>query len=153
MYGLIDRTTGKIASAKNPVQKWPDMAKFSAVLTAASVPPVRIRTSNGVDLVSSADEVERVLSQCLKREVMLQSQSPEVPSLEGPTSVPNESIQRHCFGGEFTLAENSLIAQWAYMLLLHSQWVLWSNLSASCWRDWVRVLDYCAIGTAGRSNN
>jgi hypothetical protein len=44
---------------------------------------VRIRTSDGVDLVSGTDEVDRVLSQVLlMREFMLQSQPPEVPSLE-----------------------------------------------------------------------
>jgi uncharacterized protein YcbX len=32
-YALIDRMTGKVASAKNP-RKWPEMFKFSAALTA-----------------------------------------------------------------------------------------------------------------------
>jgi len=85
MYALIDRITGKIASAKNP-RKWPDMFKFSAALTAppdgSEIPPVRITTPDGVDLISGTDEVDRVLSQVLKREVMLQSQAPEAPSLE-----------------------------------------------------------------------
>ena len=39
-YALIDRATGKIASAKNP-RKWPDMFKFSAAL--ATGPGSRIR--------------------------------------------------------------------------------------------------------------
>jgi hypothetical protein len=85
MYALIDRTIGKIARAKNP-RKWPDMLNFSAPLTAApagtEIPPMRIKTPDRVDLVSGTDDVDRTLSQVLKREVMLQSQPPEVPSLE-----------------------------------------------------------------------
>jgi uncharacterized protein YcbX len=85
MYALVDKSTGKIASAKNP-RKWPDMFKFSAALAAspddAEIPPVRITTPDGVELVSGTDEVDRVLSEVLKREVMLQSQAPEAPSLE-----------------------------------------------------------------------
>ncbi len=84
-FALIDRITGKIASAKNP-RKWPDMFKFSAALTAApkgsEIPPVRITTPDGIEVISSSDEADRVLSQALKREVMLQSQAPDTPSLE-----------------------------------------------------------------------
>lgn len=84
-YALVDRSTGKIASAKNP-RKWPDMFKFSAALTEspndAAVPPVRITTPDGVEIVSGTDEVDRLLSAALKREVTLQSHAPEAPSLE-----------------------------------------------------------------------
>jgi uncharacterized protein len=84
-YALIDRATGKIASAKNP-RKWPDMFKFSAALDAApngsGIPPVRITTPDGIEIVSGTDEADRVLSKALDREVMLQSKVPETPSLE-----------------------------------------------------------------------
>jgi uncharacterized protein YcbX len=84
-YALIDRSTGKIASAKNP-RKWPDMFKFSAVLavapTGAEIPPVRMTTPDGTEIISGTGEVDRVLSKALNRDVMLQSQAPENPSLE-----------------------------------------------------------------------
>jgi uncharacterized protein len=84
-YALIDRATGKVASAKNP-RKWPDMFKFSAALAAApdrsGIPPVQITTPDGKKIVSGTDEVDRILSMALDREVMLQSQVPETPSLE-----------------------------------------------------------------------
>jgi uncharacterized protein YcbX len=84
-YALIDRATGKIASAKNP-RKWPDMFKFSAALATApngsGIPPVRITTPDGREIVSGTDQIDRLLSRALKREVTLQSQAPETPSLE-----------------------------------------------------------------------
>jgi uncharacterized protein len=84
-YALIDRATGKIASAKNP-RKWPDMFKFSAALApppnGTGIAPVRITMPDGIEIVSGTEEVDRVLSRALDREVMLRSEVPETPSLE-----------------------------------------------------------------------
>jgi uncharacterized protein len=84
-YALIDRATGKVASAKNP-RKWPGIFKFSAALAAVSegsgIAPVQITTPDGKKIISGTDEVDRMLSRALDREVTLQSQVPETPSLE-----------------------------------------------------------------------
>jgi MOSC domain-containing protein len=84
-YALIDKVTGQIASAKNP-RKWPDLFNFSAALAAApngsGIPPVRITTPDGLEIISGTEEVDWVLSKALEREVMLQSHAPETPSLE-----------------------------------------------------------------------
>jgi MOSC domain-containing protein len=84
-YALIDRATGKVASAKNP-RKWPEIFKFSATLAAApegsGIAPVQITTPDGKKIISGTDEVDRVLSRALDRQVTLQSQVPETPSLE-----------------------------------------------------------------------
>jgi len=79
-YALIDRATGKVASAKNP-RKWLGIFKFSAALAAepwgSGIPPVQITTPDGKRIISGTDEVDRVLSMALDREVTLQSQVPE----------------------------------------------------------------------------
>jgi uncharacterized protein YcbX len=84
-YALIDRATGKVVSAKNP-RKWPGIFKFSSILAASpegpGIPPVQITLPNGNKVISGTDDVDRVLSTALDREVTLQSQVPETPSLE-----------------------------------------------------------------------
>lgn len=76
VYALVDRSDGKVASAKNP-RKWPHLFDFRAAL--AEVPrtgertPVRI-TLPGGELVSSEQaDVHQILSGVLKREVTLQA--------------------------------------------------------------------------------
>lgn len=78
-YALVDRSDGKVASAKNP-RKWPGLFNFRAAITdipspipspAAVSPRVRITLPDGATIESTESEVDRILSQALDREVML----------------------------------------------------------------------------------
>lgn len=74
-YALIDKSDGKIASAKNP-RKWPALFDFRAALADApatdlKAPPVRITLPDGATVSSEQPDVDRILSIVLKREVTL----------------------------------------------------------------------------------
>jgi uncharacterized protein YcbX len=78
-YALVDRSDGKVASAKNP-RKWP-LFDFRAALsdrpkTGASAPPVRITLPDGTIVNSDEADVNQILSTALKRDVTLDSISP-----------------------------------------------------------------------------
>lgn len=85
-YALLDRETGKVASAKNP-RKWGRLFDFRATYiesprAGASLPPVRITLPDGT-LTTSADAgVDAILSQAIGRAVTLASTSPDDPALE-----------------------------------------------------------------------
>jgi uncharacterized protein len=74
-YALVDRSDGRVASAKNP-RKWPTLFDFRAALTdiprsGAAMPPVRITLPDG-DIVSSEQpDIHEILSAVLKRPVTL----------------------------------------------------------------------------------
>jgi uncharacterized protein YcbX len=81
-YALVDRSDGKVASAKNP-RKWPTLFDFRAVLAdaprlGAKVPPVRITLPDGTIVNSDQRDVHGILSKVLKREVTL-SALPDLP--------------------------------------------------------------------------
>ncbi len=85
-YALLDRETGKVASAKNP-RKWPSLFKFKAALMESldpreRVPPVMITLPDGSSVNSEQANVDRVLSNALDRDVSLRSQAPDTPELE-----------------------------------------------------------------------
>jgi uncharacterized protein YcbX len=74
-YALVDRSDGKVASAKNP-RKWPTLFDFRAALADAprsgvKVPPVRITLPDGTIVNSDQPDVHQILSSVLKREVRL----------------------------------------------------------------------------------
>src|SRR5271154_4475842 len=46
-----------------------------------------------------------------------------------------------------------LIAEWAYILLFHPQWMPQPNLLASCLPDWAHAFARCVVRRVGRSNN
>jgi uncharacterized protein YcbX len=76
-YAVLDRTDGKVASAKNP-RKWPRMFEFRAgfagpVRRGAETPPVRITLPDGTQLTSDQTDVDEALSQVLGREVTLEA--------------------------------------------------------------------------------
>jgi uncharacterized protein YcbX len=80
-YALVDKSDGKIASAKNP-QKWPHLFDFRAALTDAprtggKVPPVRMTLPDGTIVNSGQPDVHQILSQALKREVTLSAVLPD----------------------------------------------------------------------------
>ena len=85
-YALIDISTGKIASAKNP-SKWPNMFKFRAALTAApipngTIPSAMITLPAGATIASDHHDIDMVLSKELGRPVTLKSSVPNAPMLE-----------------------------------------------------------------------
>src|SRR6266699_4084704 len=59
-YALVDRSDGKVASAKNP-RKWPRLFDFRAAFVAppraeADLPPVRITLPDGTTLSSQQSD-------------------------------------------------------------------------------------------------
>jgi uncharacterized protein YcbX len=76
-YAVLDRTDGKVASAKNP-RKWPRMFEFRAgfadpVRRGTQIPPVRITQPDGTLLSSDQADVDESLSRVLGREVTLEA--------------------------------------------------------------------------------
>jgi uncharacterized protein YcbX len=85
-HALIDASTGKVVSAKNP-KRWPKMLDFRAVYTEPprpkkELPPVRMTLPNGSIVSSQQDDVERVLTEALGRAVTLATNAPAAPTLE-----------------------------------------------------------------------
>lgn len=85
-YAVVDRATGKIASAKNP-RKWSGLFDCQAAFvepprSGERIPPVRIVLPNGVTVTTGQENLERLLSDLFAREVTLASTAPETPSLE-----------------------------------------------------------------------
>lgn len=85
-YALIDRETGKVASAKNP-RKWAGLFDFRAAFVeppraGAALPPVRITLPGGNVVTSGQDDVDAILSRAIGRSVTLGVAALEQPSLE-----------------------------------------------------------------------
>jgi uncharacterized protein YcbX len=85
VYALIDRETGKVASAKQP-RKWAKLfdcrAAFIEEPTHGEVPPVRITLPDGSIAGSDRRGIDDVLSKLFDREVSLETSAPKSPSLE-----------------------------------------------------------------------
>jgi uncharacterized protein len=87
VYALIDKETGKVASAKNP-RKWEKLFDFHSVFleppqVAENIPPVRITLPNGAQIFSGQDEnADHILSKVLGREVRLMRADLENPGYE-----------------------------------------------------------------------
>jgi uncharacterized protein len=76
-YALVDRSDGKVASAKNP-RKWPRLFEFraafvDAVRSGARMPAVRITLPGGAVVTSEQADVDASLSRELQREVTLEA--------------------------------------------------------------------------------
>jgi uncharacterized protein len=76
-YAIVDRETGKVASAKHP-KLWPDLLKCRAAFVEPprpgdEVPPARIELANGESVRSDAADVDDVLSRFFGRDVELAS--------------------------------------------------------------------------------
>jgi uncharacterized protein len=87
-YALIDKETGKVASAKNP-RKWGKLFDFRAAFIDTPqvveniLPPVRITFPDGTHIYSDqADDINHALSSLLGREVTLMRANLEKPSYE-----------------------------------------------------------------------
>jgi len=75
VYALVDRSDGKVATAKNP-RKWPSLFDFRATLigpphAGAKAPPVRITLPDGTAVSSEQSDLDRILSRALNRDVTL----------------------------------------------------------------------------------
>ena len=75
-YALVDKSDGKVASAKNP-RKWPQLFDFRAAFAATPrpgemVPPVRITLPDGTEVTSGQGDLDQILSLALNREVTLE---------------------------------------------------------------------------------
>ncbi len=74
-YALVDRSDGKVASAKNP-RKWSNLFDFHAAFVdpprpGAKLPPVRITLPDGAVITSEQRDCNQILSRALDREVTL----------------------------------------------------------------------------------
>jgi uncharacterized protein YcbX len=79
-YALIDATTGKVVSAKNP-RLWPNMLGCRARFLepphmGEDAPPVRITLPDGTSVTSDASDADTVLSGYVGREVRLARAAP-----------------------------------------------------------------------------
>src|SRR5215211_4106944 len=80
-YALVDRSDGKVASAKNP-RKWPTLFEFRAAFAApprpgAKFPPVWITLPDGSLVSSEQGDRDQLLSEALGRPVALETRAPE----------------------------------------------------------------------------
>ena len=80
-YAIVDRETGKVASAKHP-KVWPDLLACRAIFTeapsaGADMPPAEIELSDGTTVRTDAGDVDDVLSRFFGRDVELGRGAPE----------------------------------------------------------------------------
>ena len=85
-YAVIDRTSGRVGSAKYP-KKWAGLIPLAADFAAppqagAPPPPVRIVWPDGTAVASDGGEADARLSETLGRPVRLTAQRPETVSVE-----------------------------------------------------------------------
>ncbi len=85
-YAMIDPSTGKVASAKNP-RKWPNLFDFRAAYAETprpgeKVPPVLITVPDGTIVSSARGDIDQTLSAALGREATLVTAAPKAPTLE-----------------------------------------------------------------------
>ena len=85
-FALIDKATGKVASAKYP-KKWRRLIQFSASFTKTPkaegpLPPLSITQPDGTVLIASGGDLDAELSNIIGREVTLTSVQPDTVSVE-----------------------------------------------------------------------
>jgi uncharacterized protein len=85
-YALIDPTSGKVVSAKNP-RKWAKLFAFRAAYAepprrGTRIPPLQITLPDGNIVTTQQTDLNQILSKVLEREVTLETTPPETPNLE-----------------------------------------------------------------------
>ena len=85
-YALIDRETGKLASAKHP-RKWARLLDFGATFvepprTGCPTPPVRIAFPDGSSRASTEAGLDGRLSEALGRDVIFSASAPDAATFE-----------------------------------------------------------------------
>jgi uncharacterized protein len=91
-YALVDSSTEKVASAKNP-RKWAKLFDFRATLaepprTGEKIPPVQVTLPDGTIVTSEQTDTNQILSSVLGREVTLQTREPAQREVV-ETTLPN----------------------------------------------------------------
>lgn len=110
-YAIIDKATGKAASAKNP-RRWGKLFDFRASFaepprTNRRLPAVRVTLPGGKSVTSAQPEADRLLSEALGAQVALVTTSmenpryeeywPVVEGLSNEERVTDESMPPHTF--------------------------------------------------------
>lgn len=85
-YALIDRETGKLASAKHP-RRWGRLFDFGTAFVEPPragdpAPAVRIAFPDGSTVTSKEPDLERMLSEALGRQVAFAASAPEAATFE-----------------------------------------------------------------------
>ena len=85
-YAIVDKKTGKVASAKNPT-KWGKLFDFRSVFidppqVVEKIPPVRITFPDGTHIFSNQNDIDNNLSNVLRQDVRLMKASLEKPIYE-----------------------------------------------------------------------
>src|SRR5436309_7281404 len=85
-YAIVDKKTGKLASAKNP-PKWGKLFDFRSLLidppqVVEKIPPVRITFPDGTHIFSNQNDIDSNLSNVLRQDVRLMKASLEKPIYE-----------------------------------------------------------------------
>ena len=86
-YAIMDKATGKVASAKHP-QKWRKLFDCHATYVEppkpndATLPPVWIILPDGTVVRSEQNDIDEILSNLLERDVELRMPAPSTVSLE-----------------------------------------------------------------------
>jgi uncharacterized protein len=83
-FALVDSSTGKVASAKNP-RKWPNLFDYRATFVepptaVSSLPAVRITFPDGSVATTEQGNLEPLLSEALGREVTSKRSSKAMPA-------------------------------------------------------------------------
>ena len=85
-FAFVDRSEGRIVSAKNP-RKWPDLFRFRAAFvepptSGQPLPAARITLPDGTIVTTDQPDVDQIVSAALGRDVTLQTSAPDDPALE-----------------------------------------------------------------------
>ena len=85
-FAVIDSSTGKVASAKEP-RKWAKLFDFRAAYAArpsdgGGLPPVQITLPDGTMVTSEQSDLGEKLGHVLDRNVVFATSAPDAPSLE-----------------------------------------------------------------------
>ena len=85
VFAVVDRATGKVASAKEP-RKWARLFEMRAAFVKppsdGEIPLVRITLPDGEIVSSTQEDLDERLSELFGREVSFAATAPEQPSLE-----------------------------------------------------------------------
>ena len=111
-YAVIDKQSGKVASAKNP-RKWGKLFDFRSVFldspqTIENIPPVRITFPDGINIMSDYGDIDYSLSKTFDREVRLMKASsleksiyeeywPDIDGLAQRQKVTDETMPSQTF--------------------------------------------------------
>ena len=99
-YALVDASSGKVVSAKNP-KKWKGLFDLRATFieppgTGAKLPAVRIALPDGTAVHTTQADFEAILSRLLERPVRLETSEPRV-AFGAPTSGENGPVSAEAY--------------------------------------------------------